>query len=161
MSPQIPIIQTQILPRVASDGGALGPTNQVSSKAPIATLGTASDGVHAAEHHHHEVELWKKITGVRRPPAALAAPAAPAAAPPAPPPRPLPLPVPTRAVHAQVGSVFVAAVFLNWMASEHHHMHTPPAYEYLRVRTKPFPWGDKDLLDVRDTYVDDDDDDHH
>ena len=55
--------------------------------------------------------------------------------------------------------MFVAAVFLNWMASEHHHMHTPPAYEYLRVRTKPFPWGDKDLLDVRDTYVDDDD--HH
>ena len=63
------------------------------------------------------------------------------------------------AVRAQVGSVFVAAVFLNWMASEHHHMHTPPPYGYLRVRTKPFPWGDKDLLDVRDTYVDDDD--HH
>ena len=81
------------------------------------------------------------------------------AAPPAPPPRPLPLPVLTCAVRAQVGSVFVAAVFLNWMASEHHHMHTPPPYGYLRVRTKPFPWGDKDLLDVRDTYVADDD--HH
>ena len=159
MSPQIPTIQTQILPRVASDGGALGPTNQVSSTAPIATLGTAADGVHAAEHHHHEVELWKKITGVRRPPATPSAPAAPAAAPPAPPPRPLLLPVLTCAVRAQVGSVFVAAVFLNWMASEHHHMHTPPPYGYLRVRTKPFPWGDKDLLDVRDTYVDDDD--HH
>ena len=60
-----------------------------------------------------------------------------------------------------VGSLMVAGVFLNWLASDHHHMHTPPAYPYLRIRNKPLPWGDgtKDLLDARDTYVDDHD--HH
>ena len=27
-----------------------------------------------------------------------------------------------------VGSVVVSACFLNWMATDHHHMHTPPPY---------------------------------
>ena len=27
-----------------------------------------------------------------------------------------------------VGSVAVSACFLNWMATDHHHMHTPPPY---------------------------------
>jgi len=46
--------------------------------------------------------------------------------------------------------------------SEHQHMHTPPAFPYLRIRNKPLPWGDgsKDLLDVRHEYVDDHDDHH-
>ena len=49
------------------------------------------------------------------------------------------------------------------LRSEHHHMHTPPAFPYLRIRNKPLPWGDgtKDLLDVRHEYVDDHDDHHH
>ena len=60
-----------------------------------------------------------------------------------------------------VGSLMVAGVFLNWLASDHQHMHTPPAYPYLRIRNKPLPWGDgtKDLLDARDSYVDGHD--HH
>ena len=61
-----------------------------------------------------------------------------------------------------IGSVAVCGVLLNWMAGEHHHMHKPPPYPYLKIRNKPLPWGDgtKDLLDVRDSYVDDHDDHH-
>ena len=61
------------------------------------------------------------------------------------------------------GSLFVTLCFCNFLASEHHHMHTPPPYPYLRIRNKPLPWGDgtKDLLDARDTYVDEHDDGHH
>eukprot|EP01051_Picozoa_sp_SAG22_P003965 SAG22_NODE_203_length_15320_cov_14.023516_14_plen_90_part_00 len=48
-----------------------------------------------------------------------------------------------------VSSIPVAFVFIKFLLSTHHHDEPPPEYPYLRIRNKPFPWGDKDLLDAR------------
>ena len=48
-----------------------------------------------------------------------------------------------------VSAIPVACVFIRFMITPHEHEEAPPAYPYLRIRNKPFPWGDMDLLDNR------------
>ena len=45
------------------------------------------------------------------------------------------------------GAVFAVTMF-NEMAGEHHH-HEAPAYPYLKIRTKAYPWAasDSNLFD--------------
>ena len=46
-----------------------------------------------------------------------------------------------------VAVVGCGALLFYTFAHEHPHPEKPPPYPYLRIRNKPFPWGDCGLLE--------------
>eukprot|EP00002_Diphylleia_rotans_P013868 TRINITY_DN269_c0_g1_i4.p4 TRINITY_DN269_c0_g1~~TRINITY_DN269_c0_g1_i4.p4 ORF type:complete len:103 (-),score=27.81 TRINITY_DN269_c0_g1_i4:461-769(-) len=53
---------------------------------------------------------------------------------------------------------FVIVFGMVKLSADHsHHGEHPPAYEYLRIRAKPFPWGNDGLFEVKHAHDEEDD----